>query len=438
MKVCIVGAGVIGLTSAFYLAKQGHDVTIVDSGSRSGLGASYANGGQLSYSYVAPLADASVWKNLPKFLFSPDSPLEWRPQFGTAQWQWIARFMLACRSSASQLATMELLRLAFFSRDCLGSMQSQLGLHFSLRTSGKLVMFDTTAGLQNAARQVELQRQWGCEQQVLSIAECVAVEPAIAGAASNWIGGVYTPSEQSGDCAEFCSGLKATLDGMTNVRFAFDTIITGAVVESGRLKSLRAKQQDLEFDSFVIAAGAGSAKLARTIGLSIPVYPLKGYSITSCGASADGLPSVSITDYPKKVVYARLGNRLRVAGRVEIVGNDMSIDLEKIRALKDAANALFPGTFNASDASPWVGLRPATPTGIPIIGRSASIANLHFNTGHGALGWTLACGSAELLAQQVSHLPTSIDDRAFRFNSTRGFSLGGNRLDYATNSVSTH
>ena len=416
MKICVVGAGIIGMTTAYALAQRGHQVTVVDSLSGAGRGASHANGAQLSYSYVAPLADPSVWKNLPGYLFQRSSPLTFRPKFDPAQWRWIAKFLMACNAPASAHATAELVRLAFFSRDCLASLQAELALDFDFREAGKLVMFSSDAAIAAARRQVRFQEPLGCDQEVLSAADCVEIEPALAASKERWAGGVYTASEQVGDCARFCEQLIAALahrgDG---VRFSFNTAITGAVKSRGRLAALQSTAGDIAADAFVLANGVGSARIASTIGLSLPIYPLKGYSVTFDAADLGGIPEVSITDFPNKIVYARIGNRLRVAGRIEIVGSDTSVDANACRLLADEARRLFPQLRgDAAQLSPWAGLRPATPSGMPVIGRT-SLPNVFLNTGHGALGWTLACGSAELLASRIEGRQCAIDGDAFSY-----------------------
>lgn len=406
------------MTTAYSLARRGHAVTVIDAGSRAGHGASFANGGQLSYSYVAPLADASVWKALPSYLLDRNSPLSWRPKLDIAQWRWIAKFLMACNRSASAHATTELLRLAFFSRDSLAVLQRELGLEFDFRTAGKLVMLPSKAALDSARRQIQFQQNLGCVQEVASIARCVEIEPALASAMHRWTGGVYTASEQVGDCATFCEQLAGALaQRQPGVRFAFDTTVTGAILSQGRVAALKSSSGDIAADAFVLANGVGSMKVASAMGFGIPIYPLKGYSVTLSTTPGDGhMPSVSVTDLLKKMVYARIGDRLRVAGRVEIVGDDLAVDERRCRALANEAKRLFPAiSFDQDSIFPWAGLRPATPTGIPIIGRGP-ISNVFLNTGHGALGWTLACGSAELIASEIEGQAGPLDGRPFRYS----------------------
>ncbi len=422
MDICVVGAGVIGLTTAHALSRRGHRVTLVDAHGEAGRGSSLANGAQLSYSYVAPLADPSVWANLPAYLLDPRSPLSFRPRWDPAQWRWIARFLMACNGQASARATAELLRLAFFSRDCLAGLQRELRLDFDLRSAGKLVMLSSPAALAAARRQVALQSGMGCEQQLLSAVECIDIEPALAASRARWQGGVYTASEQVGDCARFCAQLAAQLAARPGaVTFAYHTDITGGVLEGGRVKALRSSRGDVTADAFVLANGVGAARLAGRLGFGLPIYPLKGYSVTLDTGIGDPAraPSVSITDLAKKIVYARIGARLRVAGRVDIVGHDLSLDRRRWRALVQAARQLFPAlSAEQDDVAPWAGLRPATPGGKPIIGRGP-LANVYLNAGHGALGWTLACGSAELLACAIDARPGPIDGGAFAYAPSR-------------------
>lgn len=417
MKVCIIGAGVIGLTTACALARRGHDVTVIEAQDAAGQGASFGNGAQLSYSYVAPLADPSVWASIPSYLLNPESPLSWRPALDLAQWQWLCKFLLACNRQKSQQTTAELLRLAFYSRNCLANLQAQLALDFDLRQAGKLVMYSSDAALKGAAAQVAYQAQLGCEQQVLSTQACLDIEPALAHAAARWVGGVYTPSEDVGDCAQFCAQLSQALkQNFSNVQFLYNTSVHGMRMQAGKLQALQTSQGDISADTFVLANGAHAATLAAKAGLRVPVYPLKGYSITLDAPAADSsLPSVSITDSARKIVYARIGDRLRVAGRVEIVGHDMQINAARAQSLLQETQQLFPSVkAGTEDIHPWVGMRPATPTGIPIIGASP-VSNLYLNTGHGALGWTLACGSAELLAQQIDGEQSAIDATPYHY-----------------------
>jgi len=417
MHICVLGAGVIGLTTAHRLLRDGHQVTLVDADAEAGSGASRGNGAQLSYSYVAPLADASIWKKWPQYLFSDDSPLSLRLSADSAQWRWLLQFLAACNPSRARATTVELLRLAFLSRDELTQLRASEPLSFAHRVAGKLVMYDDAAGLEAARRQVAFQAEYGCAQQVLDMAGCVEIEPALAASAHRFVGGVYTPDEEVGDCALFCRALFAEMQSNRNFRFMCARI-EGGRVNRGRLVAVKSDIGELPADAYVLALGAGSAAFARRLGFYLPVYPLKGYSITVPlgDAAPDAVPSVSITDMARKIVYARLDDRLRVAGRVELVGMDARVQPRAIEELKQGLAELFPACPRLPDAqiSPWAGFRPATPTGLPIIGASP-IANLYLNCGQGSLGWTLACGSAALLAAEIERRKPAIDSTPYGY-----------------------
>ncbi|KRB72968.1 amino acid dehydrogenase [Noviherbaspirillum sp. Root189] len=403
MKVCVVGAGVIGITTAYALAKRGYEVTVVDASDSFGKGTSYANGAQLSYSYVAPLAEPAIWRQLPAYLLSSTSPLTWKPEFKLRQWTWLVRFLAACNATDSRRTTAMLLELASLSRTKLHELQNRYALKFNHRAAGKLVMISSEKAFDGAWRQIRLQADLGCEQQLLRRDECVAVEPALAHAIQRWVGGVYTPSEEIGDCVQFCEQLGATLIRDYGVQFLFNASVNKVRHSRGIIHAVGTSIGDITADHFVLANGVGSARLAQQVGLRLPVYPLKGYSVTiESDKLTARLPSVSITDQAKKIVYARIGNKLRVAGRAEIVGEDLHIDEKRCNELAlEARQLFFPDDPAEDSVAPWAGLRPATPSGRPIIGKTP-VANLFLNCGHGALGWTLACGSAELLAADIA------------------------------------
>lgn len=417
MHVCVMGAGVIGVTSAWHLLEQGHEVTLIDAHLHPAEGASSGNGAQLSYSYVAPLADPSVWTNWPYYLFSRNSPLTLRPTRDPNQWIWLAKFLRACNVSQVQRTTVELLRLAALSRELLSQLRQSQRLTFQHRVAGKLVMFDTASGLAMAERQVQLQKDHGCRQRVINLSRCIEIEPALASAKRGWVGGVYTEDDEVGDCAQFCRGLVELMQRRRTFRFVTSAKIIGVHIKHRKLHGVEAGRERIDADRFVLALGVGSAEFAHLAGFRLPIYPLKGYSITVPleDESRDAAPQVSITDLASKIVYARLGNRLRVAGRVELVGMNSDIPKRCIDQLTQGVADLFPRNAIAPSSflSPWAGFRPATPTGLPLVGPSP-IEGLYLNVGHGSLGWTLASGCAALLAEQIAQVPTAIDVSAFQ------------------------
>ncbi len=394
LDVCVLGAGIVGLATAWQLQRDGHRVTVVDS-AHTGAGASGANGAQLSYSYVQPLADPSLWLQLPKLLLAPDSPLKFRLRFDPQQWAWGLRFLAACRASVSRRTTAQLLALAAESRAGFELLMAQEALDCDFSATGKLVLYPDSASFAGAQRQMALQRGLGTQQQALTPAEAVAIEPALAHHAARIAGAIHTPSECAADCLKVCESLQRLLEAR-GVKFRFQTEVTRLLRQGQRIAAAETPRGRIEADAFVIALGTGSRRFAAPLGLDVPVYPLKGYSITLGASDAPGAaPRVSVTDAARKVVFARIGQRLRVAGMAELVGHDRAIPADRIASLVASTRALFPQAGDFENVQPWAGLRPATPTGLPVMGcLPGSPRNLLFNTGHGALGFTLAFGSA--------------------------------------------
>jgi D-amino-acid dehydrogenase len=395
LRVCVLGAGIVGLATAYELRCAGHDVTVVDGAPEVATGASGANGGQLSYSYVQPLADPSIWQQLPKLLLSRASPLKIRPALDARQWAWALRFLLACNAVRSSATTAKLLALAVASRTRFDAMREREQIDGDFSATGKLVLSRTQAAFAAARRQMALQRTLGgAPQQAVGKDEALAIEPALAQAEVPIAGAIFTPSECAADCRKVCAALAQVLRAQ-GVQFRLGASVSGFARRGARVLAARTSTGDVAADQFVVALGAASAPLARQVGVSLPLYPLKGYSITVALEGASFAPRVSITDSARKVVFARIGDRLRVAGMAELVGDDASIPAGRIESLKQSLRSLFPACGDPRELQSWTGMRPATPTGEPIVGRQAGGPdNLVFNTGHGALGFTLAFGTA--------------------------------------------
>jgi len=402
MRVCVLGAGIVGLATAYELNRSGHDVTVIDRAT-PGSGASGGNGSQLSYSYVQPLADPGIWAQLPKLLLSPSSPLKIRPKLDVHQWRWGLQFLAACNAATSRSTTVALLKLAFESRQGFDAMLFKENLAVDFSGTGKLVLFSTAHSFAAAQKQMLLQREMGSVQEAVNAQRCVEIEPALASYQRNITGAIYTPSECAADCQKTCDGLLALLS-QRGVRFMLDTPLEQILTRQGSITAVRTPQGDVEADRYVMALGAASAPVARQIGVDLPIYPLKGYSITvdvneQPGCAPHSAPFVSVTDSARKVVFARIGSRLRVAGMAELAGYDRHVAPRQIESLKASTQALFPDCSQFAELHPWAGLRPATPTGLPLIGRHhQGPINMLFNVGHGALGFTLAFGSAARVA----------------------------------------
>jgi D-amino-acid dehydrogenase len=414
MKICVLGAGVIGLTTAWCLAEAGHDVIIIDRHASTAQDASAANGGQLSYAFVAPLASPATLKKLPSLLLSPDSPMRIRAGLDPALISWGARFLLACRPAAMRETIAAQLALAALSRRELTRLSQSLMLSFGLRTAGKLVVFRSRREFDAARRAIPGEP---CDngQQVLTPAECLALEPAIQLDASELAGGIFTASEQVGDCAAFCAGLTSRLRQQRNVDWLLGTDAIGPVRSNGRMAAIDTGHGHVQADRFVLCMGAASSAFAGACGFYLPIYPLKGYSITLTPAPDMRVMRHSVTDMERKLVFAPLARdghpAIRIAGIADLESNNTTIDAKRVDILRRASAELL-GIDAAGDVEPWCGLRPMTPDSRPIIGWSP-LAGLFINSGHGMLGWTLACGSARLAADMIDRKPEASAASAF-------------------------
>lgn len=412
MRVIVIGAGITGLATAWWLARDGHSVTVLDEANEPASGASFANGAQLSYSYVAPLAEPPVLRHLPHWLLDRNGPLRFTPRADPDQWAWLLRFLAACNRDAAARGTASLLRLAAASREALAAMLAETPMEFDHASNGKLVVQSSAEAMRAAEAQMRLQATLGSEQQALSAEECLALEPGLASIRARLVGGILTPSEEVGDCRKLCHELARVLASPEfGVRFRFGARVERMVVEAGRLRAVHTAAGEHEADLTVLAAGVASHALGRGAGISVPVLPLRGYSISAPIRTSNQAPRHSITDSANKTVYAPLGSALRVAGFVEIGTHQPTPG--RIEALAATTEATFPGACDTTAATGWSGLRPATPTSLPLIGPTR-VAGLAVNAGQGALGFTLAAGSARLLADLVAGRVPVVDPSPFR------------------------
>ncbi|MEI2414789.1 D-amino acid dehydrogenase [Orrella sp. JC864] len=413
MHVCVIGAGVVGVTTAYFLAREGHCVTLVDARAQPAEVASYANGGQLSYSYVAPLAGPGVLPAVPGWLLRADSPLRFTPRLDPQQWCWALRFVQACTASASQRSTAQMLTLSYLSRDTLHALLEREPLAFGHQRNGKLIVYRTPGLLEKARALVAYQAGHGARQQVLDARQCLAREPALAALEPQLAGGIYTAGEESGDCMAFTRALFERLRALPGATVRMNTAVQRLKRLGGRIVSAQTGEGGIEADAYVVATGLGSRDLLRPLGQNLPLYGLKGYSLSVPLAQDEpGAPAISVTDYERRIVYARLGNVLRIAAMVDMGVQDSRIDPRRIALLKRQVREVFP-RLDLDQALQWAGVRPATPHGKPLIGACRAADNVWINAGHGALGFTLACGSAALLADLMAGRRPAIDPAPF-------------------------
>lgn len=401
MRIVVVGAGLIGVTSAWYLQAAGHEVTVIERQPGPAQETSLANGGQISVSHAEPWANPRMPLKALRWLGREDAPLLWRLRADSSQWLWGLRFLGECRARCAQANILALVTLGIYSRTCLQALRTELGLEYDQLARGILHFYTNPRDFEHALPQATLMTSAGCQRIVKSAAECVAIEPALAGAVSPVVGGVFTPDDESGDAYKFVGQL-ATHCAARGVEFRYGLAVNALHETGGRITGVDlAGGEVLRPDVVVVACGSYSARLLRPLGLRIPVIPAKGYSITISLEEAAPAPIVSLTDDECKLVISRLGNRLRVAGTAEFTGYDTSVSPARCAVIVRRVRALFPQLSLDRGVEYWAGLRPATPGNVPLIGVSR-LPNLFVNTGHGTLGWTLACGSGRLLADIVA------------------------------------
>jgi D-amino-acid dehydrogenase len=403
VKIVVLGGGVIGVTGAWYLAAAGHEVSVLERRASAGLETSFANGGQISAGHAEPWAKPAVVPKILRWLGREDAPLLFRPRADWAQWAWGLRFLRECVPGRFEHHSRALAGLAAYSRDSLRALRSRTGIRYDELSRGILHFTTSERDFEALARHTVAMRSLGIEREVKTAAECVALEPALAYSVDRVIGGAYAPHDESGDAYRFTRELAALAAGK-GVVFRYGVSVEALEPAGDFIAAVRARDGErFDADAYVLSLGSYSPLLVRPLGIRIPVYPLKGYSVTlPLGpAEAPAAPSVSLTDEAHKIVISRLGNRLRAAGTAELAGYDISINEVRCAAIARRVRQLFPRLAAAPAVDSWAGLRPATPNNVPLIGKTR-LGNLFLNTGHGTLGWTLACGSGRALADLIS------------------------------------
>jgi len=415
MRVMVLGAGVVGTATAWYLVRAGHEVTVVERQGAAGLETSFANGGQISASHAAPWANPDVPAKIIEWLGRQDAPLLFRLRGDWEQWAWGVRFLVECLPFRARDNTRQILALALYSRAQLRELRRDTNIRYDQLARGILQFFTDEEDLERAVREAAFLRQYGCDCEAKTAEDCIAIEPALRHAADRVVGGIYSATDESGDALKFTQALADLAEGAGG-RFLYGRSIKRLEAEHQRISCVvladaAGGDERIAADAYVVALGSYSPLLLSPLGISIPVYPLKGYSITMPLEEGDEAPTVSLTDDSHKLVFSRLGDRLRVAGTAELDGYNTAVDDVRCQGIVRRMFDLFPGAGRPERAEYWTGLRPATPSNVPIVGRTR-YPNLFLNTGHGTLGWTMACGSGRAIAEIVSGRRPEVD---FRF-----------------------
>jgi D-amino-acid dehydrogenase len=406
MKVIVLGAGVIGVTTAYQLAKAGHEVTVLDRQAGPALETSFANAGEVSFGYCSPWAAPGIPMKALKWIFMEHAPLILRPKLDAAMLSWMVKMLSNCTSERYAINKSRMLRLADYSRIALADLRQETGIAYDERMQGTLQLFRTQQQLEASAKDVKALAADGIPYEVLDPEGCIRVEPALKHVREKIVGGLLTPKDETGDCFKFTNALalKAKELGVT---FSYGTHIKALDVEGAKVRGVVTDRETLRADAVVVALGSYSPLLLKPLGISLPVYPVKGYSLTIPITDASRAPESTVMDETYKIAITRLGDRIRVGGMAEISGYTNDLGQKRRATLEHSVTDLFPGG-DVSKANFWSGLRPMTPDGTPVIG-ATNVGGLFLNTGHGTLGWTMSCGSAKVISDVVGGKRPEID-----------------------------
>jgi D-amino-acid dehydrogenase len=416
MRVLILGSGLLGVSSAYYLSQLGHEVTVLDRQASPAAETSFANGGQISVSHAEPWANPSAPLKVLQWLGKEDAPLLFRIRADMRQWLWGLQFLRECTPARTSHNIKQIVRLGTYSRDMLQALRRDTGLSYAQRTQGILHFYTTQKEFDGALKPAELMRQLGCERQVISADEAIRLEPALQHIRPQLAGATYTAEDESGDANLFAREL-VKLCQNAGVKFLMSHTVTALREAGGAIDHVEATDSEGRFqrvraDAYVMAMGSMSPIYAAPLGINLPIYPAKGYSVTMPVVDAKKAYQVSLTDDEYKLVFSRYtteaGDRMRIAGTAELNGYDRYLNRVRCEAIVKRVEQLFPGAGNAEQAQFWTGLRPATPSNVPIIGKT-KLSNFYLNTGHGTLGWTHACGSGKSIARIISGLAPEVD-----------------------------
>ncbi|WP_419896788.1 D-amino acid dehydrogenase [Roseomonas sp. USHLN139] len=400
MKVLILGAGVVGVTSAYYLARAGHEVEVVDRQTGAGLETSFANAGQVSFGYSSPWAAPGIPFKALKWMFQQHAPLVVRPKLDPQQWSWLLQMLKNCTAKAYETNKSRMVRVADYSRSALADLRTETGIEYDHRERGTLQIFRTQKQLDHVGDDLKVLKQYDVPYEVLDAAGCVAAEPALARVQEKFVGGLRLPQDETGDAHLFTQRLAAICQDM-GVTFRYGTKIERLALDQDDILGVVTDQGLLTADRYLLALGSYSPQLLAPLRLNLPVYPVKGYSITMPVVDSEAAPVSTVMDETYKIAITRLGDRIRVGGTAEIAGFDLRLHDERRDTLLHSVMDLYPQGGDPARALFWCGLRPMTPDGTPIIGPTR-YSKLFLNTGHGTLGWTMSCGSGKLAADLVT------------------------------------
>jgi D-amino-acid dehydrogenase len=400
MNILILGSGVIGTTTAYYLAKSGHQVTVVDRQSGPALETSYANAGEVSPGYSAPWAGPGVPLKAIKWMLMQHSPLVIWPMLDPAMWRWGAAMLRNCTEARYAVNKGRMVRLAEYSRDCLRDLRAETGIAYDQRTQGTLQLFRTQKQLDGTGKDIDILKQYGVPFELLDRAGYIKVEPALALVKEKFVGALRLPGDETGDCFKFTQNLAKMAEAL-GVKFRYGVNIQGIAREGQRITGVQTDAGLLQADNYLVALGSYSPLLLKPVGIHIPVYPVKGYSITLPITDKQFAPESTIMDETHKVAVTRLGDRIRVGGTAELAGYNLNLRESRRETLNHVVTDLFPRGGDVSQAEFWTGLRPMTPDGTPVLG-STPYPNLYLSTGHGTLGWTMAAGTGRVMADLIS------------------------------------
>lgn len=417
MKVVVLGSGVVGVTSAWYLAVAGHEVTVIDRQPGPGMETSFANAGEISPGYASPWAAPGIPMKAMRWLLMRHAPLILRPQLDLAMVRWVVSMLANCTERAYAINKRRMVRLAEFSRDCLIELRRQTGITYDERSRGTLQVFREQRQLDGIGKDIAVLKSDGVPFEVLDAAGCIAAEPGLAHSDVHFAGGLRLPNDETGDCFKFTNAL-ADMAKAKGVTFRHGRTVQRLVIEHGAIQSVETDLGPIHADAYLVALGSDSPLLLSPLGIRLPVYPVKGYSITVPIVEAARAPVSTLMDESYKVAITRLGDRIRVGGMAELSGYSRGLPKARRDTLEYSLNSLFPGAGDLSRASFWSGLRPMTPDGTPVIG-ATKVPNLFLNTGHGTLGWTMACGSAQVIADIMSGKAPAIETVDLAINRYR-------------------